>query len=405
MGLVMRTRSSLPALLALALGYFTFGTSSLALVGLSPSIGADLGVPPARVGLLVSVFALTFAIGAPLLPVLLGRLNRKHTLLVGLAVMSAGGVLSAMATSYPALTAARVLTALGAAAYAPQASAAGSLIVPEHRRPRALATVFGGMTAAAVLGVPLATFLGNLQGWRWALTVIAGLTVLALALVAVALPPVEAGEQPKFSGYRTVLGTHGAVPTVLTTLLFMASQFTVYGVAAAYITDRFDATTSQTALVLLAFGVLGVIGNAVASRTFRTLGGARTITLTLTGLGVAFLALTVAPAWLGAAVVLFSFWAFFSQLYQAPQQTRLVELLPDHRAILLALNASTMYVGVSLGSFLGGTLLPTVGAQGLIAVAVLPLACAVAAHVVFVRQTGKARTADVPATAIARSTR
>lgn len=376
---------SLPALLALALGYFAFGTSSLALVGLSPSISDDLHVPAARVGLLVSVFALTFAFGAPVLPVLLGRMNRKYTLLIGLAVMSAGGVLSAVATSYTVLAAARVVTALGAAAFAPQASAAGSLIVAEDRRPRALATVFGGMTAAAVLGVPLATFLGNLEGWRWALTVIAGLTVLALALVAVTLPPVEAGEPPRFSAYRTVIAAPGAPAIVLTTLLFMATQFTVYGVAAAYIADRFQAGTGQTALVLLAFGVLGVAGNAMASRTFQRLGGPRTITLTLAGLGAAFVALTVTPAVVGAAVVLFAFWAFFSQMYQAPQQARLVELLPDHRAILLALNASTMYVGVSLGSFLGGTLLPQVGAQALTAVALLPLACAIAAHIASTR--------------------
>jgi DHA1 family inner membrane transport protein len=260
------------------------------------------------------------------------------------------------------------------------------------------------MTAAAVLGVPLATFLGNLEGWRWALTVIAGLTILALALVALTLPAVEPGEPPTAAGYRLVLGTAGAPATVLTTLLFMAAQFTVYGVAAAYVADRFNASTSQTALVLLAFGVLGVIGNAVASRTFRALGGPRTITLTLTGLAIAFLALTATPARVGAAVVLFAFWAFFSQLYQAPQQTRLVELLPEHRAILLALNASTMYLGVSLGSLLGGTLLPTVGAQALTAVALLPLACAVAAHVVSVRKTNQARGAAVPTPATARST-
>ncbi|BCJ47838.1 hypothetical protein GCM10010168_21970 [Actinoplanes ianthinogenes] len=363
-------------LLALALGYFAFGTSSLAPIGLSPSISADLGTTPARVGLLVSVFALTFAAAAPVAPGLLGRLDRRHMLLIGLAVMSAGGVLSAVATSYPMLAAARVVTALGAAAYAPQASAVGSLIVPPERRPRALAIVFGGMTAAAVLGVPLATFLGNLQGWRWALTVIAGLTVAALILVAITLPPVAAGAPPTVAAYRAVLRTPGAPPMVLTTLFFMAAQFTVYGVAAAYLADRFAATTGQTALILLAFGVLGVAGNAVAA-----FGGPRTITLTLSGLAVAFLGLTVAPARVGVAAGLFAFWAFFSQLYQAPQQSRLIALLPEHRAILLALNAAALYLGISLGSLLGGTLLPVAGARALTALALLPLACAVVAHV------------------------
>jgi len=376
------------------LGYFTFGTSSLALVGLSPSISADIGVPAARVGLLVSVFALTFALGAPLVPFLLGHLNRRTVLLTGLAVMALGGLLSAIAPSYGALTAARVVAALGAAAFAPQASVAGSLIVPEDRRPRALATVFGGMTAAAVLGVPLATFLGNIQGWRWALVVIAGLTVLALILVAVTLPSVEAGERPTISAYRTALTTPGAPSAVLTTMFFMGAQFTVYGVAGAYISARFGASTGQVAIVLLAFGVLGVVGNAVASKVFGRLGGNRTIGLTLSGLAIAFVGLILAPASLAAAIALFSFWAFFSQLYQAPQQARLVALLPDYRAILLALNASTMYIGVSLGSLLGSTFLPQFGARALSAVGLVPLAFAVVAHVMSTRR--RVATAPVP---------
>lgn len=394
----MKARSPTPALLALSLGYFTFGTSSLAVVGLSASMSHELRINPARVGLLVSVFALTFAFTAPLAPVVLGRLDRRRTLLVGLAVMAAGGFISAIAPSYAVLTAARVLAGLGAATYAPQASAAGSLIVPEERRPRALATVFGGMTAAAVLGVPLSSYLGNLLGWRWALAGIAVLTVLALLLVAALLPAVEAAARPRVSAYGRVLRTPGAATTVLTTLFFMATQFTVYGVAGAYVAARFGAGTGAVAFVLLAFGVLGVVGNAFGARIFERLGGPATITMTLSGLAVAFVALLLVPRSVVAAVLVFAFWAFFSQLYQAPQQARLVALLPDQRAILLALNASTMYIGVSVGSLLGSTYLAMLGARPLSAVGLVPLVFAFAVHAWSVRQASTARTSRTTTT-------
>ncbi|WP_433349069.1 hypothetical protein ACQP25_35605 [Microtetraspora malaysiensis] len=60
----MRMGSSTPALLALSLGYFALGTASLAVVGLSAPIGADLHVRPATVSLLVTVFGVPLASSA-----------------------------------------------------------------------------------------------------------------------------------------------------------------------------------------------------------------------------------------------------------------------------------------------------------------------------------------------------
>jgi DHA1 family inner membrane transport protein len=172
-----------PALFALSLGYFTLGTASLAVVGLSAPIGHDLHVRPASVGLLVSVFAIVFAVAAPLAPIALSGLNRRHTLLLGLA------------------------------------SAAGSAIVGEADRPRALATVFAGMTAVAVLGVPLASSVGNAFGWRWSLAGVVALTTVALALVTWLVLPLEAGQAPTVRVFGEVLRRPGAMLTVTTTLL------------------------------------------------------------------------------------------------------------------------------------------------------------------------------------------
>ncbi|MFF0434443.1 MFS transporter [Streptomyces sp. NPDC004327] len=373
-------RRSGPALWALALGYFSFGTSSLAVVGLSAPLSEDLHVTQARVGLLVTVFALTFAVTAPLAPVVLGRLGRRSVLLAGLAVMAAGGAAAALAPDYGVLCAARVLTALGGAAFGPAASATGSLLVPEERRTRALATVFAGMTAATVLGVPLSTSLGQSVGWRWTTAGTAALTLLALALVAVLVPAPERGTPVGMAAFRPVLRTRGVLPVITTTLAFMAAQFTVYGVAGAYLTDRFHATTGQVALLLLVFGIAGVVGNAVAGRVFERLGGPVTITVALAGLAAAFAGLLLAPAGFPAAVAAFTVWAVFSQLFQAPQQARLVALVPDQRALGLALNASSLYLGMSLGSLLGSTLLPATGAVWLPAAGLVPLALAAGAH-------------------------
>ncbi|MGW3492946.1 MFS transporter [Streptomyces sp. NPDC001020] len=399
----MTSRRSGPALWALALGYFSFGTSSLAVVGLSAPISEDLHVTQAQVGLLVTAFALTFALTAPLAPVLLGRLGRKSVLLSGLAVMAAGGVAAALAPNYAMLCAARVLTALGGAAFGPAASAAGSALVPQERRARALATVFAGMTAATVLGVPLSTSLGQSIGWRLTTVGVAALALIALTLVTALVPAMERGTPTTASAFRPVLRTTGVFSAITTTLAFMAAQFTVYGVAGAYLADRFHATTGQVATLLLVFGIAGVAGNAVAGRVFERFGGPLTITVALTGFGVAFAALLLAPGRFTVAVVAFTVWATFSQLFQAPQQARLVALVPDQRALGLALNASSLYLGMSLGSLLGSTLLPALGAAWLPAAALLPLAVAATAHRASGRHPHPASTTTATAPAAAAS--
>lgn len=160
------------------------------------------------------------------------------------------------------LIAARVLAGLGGAVFGPAASATGSLLVPEERRPRALATVFAGMTVASVLGVPLSSYLGEAVGWRWTLAGVAAASVLALVLVAALLPALPAGPPPTVAAYRAALRTPGVLPLVGTTLLFMAAQFTVYGVAGAYLAQRFGLADGAVTGVLFVFGALGVLGNA-----------------------------------------------------------------------------------------------------------------------------------------------
>lgn len=391
--------SALPALLSLSLGYFSLGTISLAVVGLNGPIGDDLHVQPASVGILVTVFALTFAVCAPSAPILLRRWDRKRVLLVGIGLLTVGAALGAVAPNYGFLTVTRVLGAMGAAVFGPGASAAGALIVPpEHaatgpchrlrrddggRRARGAARLVPGRqprlaSGAARCGRPLRDRLRD----------------------GVRVRPRDPGLRTAHrAGIPGALRTPATVATVSTTLLFMAAQFTVYGIAGAYLKDRFDASSGLISVTLLAFGVIGVAGNASAPRIAERLGGERTVGLAVIGLALGFALLLVAPH-STAGLVFFAFWAFFSQLYQAPQQARLVELVPLQPGLILALNAAALYLGMSLGSFIGSSLLPGVGAGPIPAAALGVLVLAALAHLLSVRQASAAKVAEQSATPV-----
>ncbi|MFI6600764.1 MFS transporter [Nonomuraea sp. NPDC050536] len=228
--------------------------------------------------------------------------------------------------------------------------------------------------------MPLAAYLSVTLGWQPAMIGVAALAALALLLVALLVPALPVAEPPTARAYRQALRTPGSLAAVLTTLLVLAAQFTVYGVAGTFLADRFGASAGAVSATLLVFGIVGVLANGLAARISGRLGAGRTVSLALGGLAVALVAVLVAPGTVAVAMAVFAVWGFFSSLVMAPQQARLVALLPDQPGLILAMNASALYLGMSLGSLLGGTLLPLLGAAVLPVPALVLLAVAAFAH-------------------------
>ncbi|UBV44894.1 MFS transporter (plasmid) [Deinococcus taeanensis] len=354
-----------PALFTLALAYFTLGTAALSVVGLSLPISHTFHIPAVQTGLLVTAFALTFAVAALLVQSAAGHWPRKRLLLTGLAVLATGLIAGAFAPSFPALLLTRALVAVGAAMIGPVASATGSQLVEPNQQPQALATVFAGFSFSSVLGVPLAAALGPVLGWRGTLLALAALAALTALLIARLVPAVPGGSRVTPALYRRALLSPGVRPALGASLLQLAAVFVVYGVTSSYLADRFGSAGPWISLTLLAFGMAGIVGNSVAGPLTARYGHARTLTLSLTGSILVAVALLTLPHTPAAGAAAFAAMSLFGQMFQAPQQARLIHLNPSERGLMLALNSSVVYLGISFGSWLGSALLPGLGAQPL----------------------------------------
>ena len=127
---------------------------------------------------------------------------------------------------------------------------------------------------------------------------------------------------------------------------------------------------------LFLFGLGGVAGNLLAPAAERRIGAPRTVFLTMAGVAAPlFLVWALAPGGLialGLALV----WSVFGLMYMAPLQTRLVGLDPARAPLSLALNASAIYVGMSLGATLSGLVYERLGPEALPLVSVLVMGLA-----------------------------
>jgi MFS family permease len=161
------------AMASVALGSFAMVTSEFLPIGLLGAIARDMGVAEGRAGLMVTVPGFTAAFAAPAATLLAGRLDRRTLLLVLSALILGSNLLVAGAHGFGMLLAGRVLLGLCVGGFWALAAAVGRRLVPEASGDHATAIVLAGISAGTVLGVPLATAIGNSLGWRGAFVVVA----------------------------------------------------------------------------------------------------------------------------------------------------------------------------------------------------------------------------------------
>lgn len=358
----------------LAGGAFAVGTSAYVVAGLLPEISTDLGVTIAAAGQLTTAFALTYAVGAPLLATVAGGWERRGLLVAALVTAALGNLLSAVAPSYPLLLAGRVLTALGAAAFTPAATHAATLLSPPERRGRAVAAVFTGITLSLVVGVPAGTLLGGALGYRGVFGVVAGLCVAGAVAVRVLLPTV-APPAPVALRERLAVVADVRVLTILgITVLGLMSVLCVY----TYVAPLLDASAGVTGPVLgallVAYGAGALIGNDLGGRLTDRFGSRRPLLMTLPVITLTLATLPfTSTSVVGAGIALFLLGGGF--VVNSPVQTRLIELAPASSALVLSMNASAIYLGIGLAGVVGGVVVAGFGVLALPPVgAVLSLA-------------------------------
>jgi predicted MFS family arabinose efflux permease len=345
----------------LSLANFAVGMGAFVVIGILSPVAADLGVSKARAGSLLTVYAVVYALSSPLLVALTGRLDRTWALVGGMATFSLGALTAALSDGLQTVLLARCVMALGAGIVTPVAASVGVALAGAEGRGRALAVVFGGLTLAQALGVPVGAWLGYAYGWRTAFGVVVLLGSLSALACVLRLPrgiQVPVATLASLAGVLTSLRQSVAVSY---TALFIGALYVFYTFLAPFLESRYQLGRDGVTGMLAIFGAGAVVGNSVGGLLTDRIGPQRTLVL----LSTAQLALLPALSWIplpvAAFAVLVGLWSICSWSFMVPQQARLAMLAPERIPVLFALNAAAIYVGGSVGSALGGATLQAAG--------------------------------------------
>ena len=350
----------------LALGAFAIGAEGFVVSSLLPAISADTGVTIAQGGYLVLAFALAYAVGAPVLASITGHRDRRNVLGASMLVFSLGNVIAGLAHSYEQLLIARVVMALAAGLYVATAQATAVAISEPHHRARAIAVIVGGTTVAVAFGAPLGALIAGYAGWRGTFWTVAGVGLASMVAIWTMLPAGLKGPKLPLSERLAVIARPGVLPVLLTTMLPLTGAFAIFTYIAPVTTRAFGLSPSLLPMILLAFGVGGALGNILGGQLADRIGGTRTVlgtTLLFAAVVGSMGLLTHVPAFLTAPAFLgFMFlWGLVGWSLPPAQASRVIKLAPDAAPLALSLNASAIYVGVALGSVVGGQVLTSLG--------------------------------------------
>ena len=341
------------AVLALALGGFGIGTNEFVAMGLLPEIAAGLHISEPTAGHMISAYALGVVIGAPLIAALTARVPRKTLLMTLMAVFALGNLATVMAPGYGSLIAARFVAGLPHGAYFGIAALVAAKLMGPGNRAKAVAYVMTGLTVATVIGVPIASWLGQALGWRSAFGLVVGIGVVTLAAIWIWLPAVGATHASSLVTELGALRRPQVWFALAVGMVGFGGMFAVYTYIATTLTDVTGMSSAWVPLALMMFGAGMVVGNMVGGR-LADWSVIRSLYLTMTALGIALAAFVVAahnPV--TAMALLFAIGASGSAIGPA-LQTRLMDVAADAQTLAAALNHSALNIANATGAWIGG---------------------------------------------------
>lgn len=354
------------ALLALTLSAFAIGTTEFVIVGLIPTMAADLNVSLPSAGLLVSLYALGVAIGAPVLTALTSKMNRKHVLIAVMGLFVVGNLLAWQAPGYNTLIAARILTGLAHGVFFSIGSTIATGLVSKEKAASAIAIMFTGLTVALVTGVPLGTYIGQHFGWETTFLIVAILGLIALVGSALLVPNnLKQDARASLKDQLKVLTQPRLLLVYAITALGYGGTFTAFTYLAPILEQVSGFDASAVGLIMLVYGVSVAVGNIQGGKMADKFGPVKALTIIFAGLAAILFVLNFTAYNPIAAVITILVWGAFAFGNVPGLQVYVVKLAEKHAPnavdVASGLNIAAFNVGIALGSWSGGLIVERAG--------------------------------------------
>ncbi|GGS85137.1 MFS transporter [Nonomuraea spiralis] len=350
---------------AVAFGTFLLVTAEQLPIGLLTPVGSALSISEGAAGLMVTAPSIVAALAAPLVPVLVGKINRRLLLVALMGLMTLANLASALAPNYPLLITARVLVGVAIGGFWAIAGGLAVRLVPAPLVPRATAIIFGGVGAANVFGVPLGTLVGGLASWRIAFGALSVLALVVLVALVAVLPPLAADQPVGLRRLADQFRNQGVRIGILATFLIVTGHFAAYTFISPVLQDLSGIDGQLVGPLLFGFGLAGVVGNFIAGATVAKRLH-RTVLIIAAALGVTVLLYPIAGVTVAGGMTLLVVWGLVYGGVSTSLQTWMIRSAPQAIEEASALWVAVFNLSIGLGALAGGTIVDALPLEGIL---------------------------------------
>ncbi|MDR2264442.1 MAG: MFS transporter [Enterobacter asburiae] len=348
---------------------FALGLAEFVPIGLTDVMANGLGVNIEQAGSAVTTYALGATFAAPVLTALTANWSRKNVMLITALIFTVGSLISALAASLTTLLIARFVAGMGHGLFLAVASSTAARLAGPEKAGRAIAVVFGGLTLAMAIGVPLSTWIGGVISWRPALGIIAlagaiGFFGLLFGMKNPLSAPLNQHRESALENLSQLLNRKLLAGAFVTVLAY-AGSFTAYTFIAPILTEVTGLSSHAVSLYMLIYGVMAAVGNILGGRLTDAFGVNRANLTIITGITFAVFGMwifAISPVGMAILVALLGMLTFGAV---PALQARLFAVAERHaphaHGIASGLNIAGFNSGIALGSVLGSLTLSTVG--------------------------------------------
>lgn len=344
---------------------FLIGVGVFVIIGILEPLGNGLGIAPEQAGILMTIYALSYAVLSPVLVSFTGNIGRRRVMTFGLTLFLIAGLLSALATTLTTLSIARMLAAAGAGMFTPVGAAVVAGLYPAEQRARVLAAVMFGFTLAQVLGVPAGSWIAYSFGWRYAFWGVVAINIPAIYLIWTFVPAGLTFQATTFKDLKDTLKDLRMMLAIAFTGLYLGSVYVLFTYMTPLFSQQMGMGRDLITLTLVISGLGAVVGNLLGGFMADKLGWFITLKALCVAQMIVMPFYSFLPISLPAFFTLTVVWAIIGWSFMAGQQMRLIGLAGPKAPVVLALTAASIYIGAAIGSAVGSIIITYCGFSGL----------------------------------------
>lgn len=361
---------------------FLMGIDLFVVSPLLPFISEAYNVSSAMTGWMVTVFAVTYAFFAPFFGWLSDKNGRRLLITFGLLLFVISNILTAFAPSFFWLIVSRILAGLSVASITPLIYAIIGDTAPPNRTGTWLSIVVSGHLTALWAGAPFGMLLEHFLGWRSVFVIMAVIGAILAVVNFNTWKYVSKIYLTRNLLEGNLLRILGSVSVTTFWAISMYALYVYLG-ASLYSENRFSST--EIALAITFYGIGAVLGSLISGQLTDRFGERNISKVTLMFLTLIFVCLGIFFS-SGDWIYLFLFlWALVGYAGFTSFQARLAVEYSNERGIVMAWNNTALYIGITIGSMIGGYVITKWGYP------FLPYVCSIAAVLSFVLSTQKVK--------------